>query len=162
MYSANYCIDGADKIWYMIPPYYINNFVTKQTGLLLPFVVFLLILTMNSELLCFEDSEDIPLSCHQFLRHQFCINSEQSLPLQRDQWKQEGYKCFKYTQKKGDMIITWPGVYHLGINTGWNFNEAVNFETRNWLEEAMIYQPCTCFGADSAIVLHLVEIEAKM
>jgi hypothetical protein len=115
----------------MIPPYYINNFGTKQTGLFLPLVVFLFILTTDSELLCVEDLEDIPLLCHQFLRHQFCINSEQSLPLQPDQWKQEGYKCFKYTQKMGDMIITWPGVYYSGINTGWNFNEAVNFGTRN-------------------------------
>ena len=31
---------------------------------------------------------------------------------------QQGYKCFKYIQKKGDMIITWPGVYHSGINIG--------------------------------------------
>jgi hypothetical protein len=85
LYSANYCITRADKIRYMIPPYYINNFVTKQTGLPLPIVIFLLILTTDSELLCVEDSEDIPLSCHQFLRHQFCINLEQSLPLQQDQ-----------------------------------------------------------------------------
>jgi hypothetical protein len=146
----------------MIPPYYINNIVTKQTGLLLPLVVFLLIRTTDSELLCVEDSEYLPLSCHWFLRHKFCINSEQSLPLQRDQLKQEGYKCFKYTQKKGDMIITWPGVYDLGINIGWNLNEAVNFRTRNWLEEAKILQPCMCFGANSAIVLNLVEIEPKM
>jgi hypothetical protein len=51
------------------------------------------------------------------------------------------------------MIIIWPGVYHSGINTGWNFNNAVNFETRNWMEEAKIYQPFTWFGEDSAIVL---------
>ena len=68
----------------------------------------------------------MPLSCPQLLRHQFCINIEQGLPLDRDQWKQQGYGCFKYIQGKGDMIITWPGVYHSGINTGWNLNEAVN------------------------------------
>jgi len=62
LYSANYYIDGADKIWYMIPPYYINKLATKQTGLSLPFVFFISILTTDSELLCFENSEDKPLS----------------------------------------------------------------------------------------------------
>ena len=40
------------------------------------------------------------------------------------------------------MIITWPGVYHSGINTGWNLSEAVNFGTRNWLEEGKKYTLC--------------------
>ena len=104
----------------------------------------------------------MPLSCPQFLRHQFCINSEQGLPLQRDEWKREGYKCFKYTQEKRDMIITWPGVYHSGINTGWNFSEAVNFGTRNWLEQGRRYQPCTCLGGGSTVFVDLDEIEARI
>ena len=117
---------------------------------------------MLIDLLSFQSTESMPLSCPQFLRHQFCINSEQGLPLNRDQWKQQGYKCFKYIQKKGDMIITWPGVYHSGINTGWNLNEAVNFGTKNWLEEGKKYMPCTCLGEDTVIKLDLSEIEARM
>ena len=81
---------------------------------------------MLTDLLSFQSAESMPLSCPQFLRYQFSINSEQALPLNRDHWMQQGYKYFKYIQKKGGMIITWPGVYYSGINTGWNLNEEVN------------------------------------
>jgi len=69
-------------------------------------------------------------------------------------------------QQNGDMIITFPGVYHSGINTCWNLNEAVNFGTRNLLEEAKRYQLCTCLKSDgtedSAINLDIAEIELGM
>jgi hypothetical protein len=108
----------------------------------------------------------MPVSCPQFLRHQSYINSEQGLPLNQEDWKECGYKCYKFTQEKGDMIITWPGVYHSGINTGWNLNEAVNFAMRNWLEEGKKYRPCSCImpdgSRDEAIKIDLLEIERKM
>jgi len=69
-------------------------------------------------------------------------------------------------QQKGDMIITFPGVYHSGINTGWKLNEAVNFGTRNWLEAAKRYQLGTCLKSDetvdSAIELDIAGIELGM
>jgi len=64
------------------------------------------------------------------------------------------------------MIITFPGVYHSGINTGWNFNKAVNFGTRIWVEEAKRYELCTWLKSDgtedSAIELDIAEIALGM
>jgi hypothetical protein len=64
------------------------------------------------------------------------------------------------------MIITFPGVYHSGINTGWNLNKAVNIGTWNWLEEAKRYELRTCLKSDgtedSAIVLDIAEIVRGM
>lgn len=114
---------------------YIYNFVEKQSRMLfslLPKDWAQLMLIERIELLGLEDQEDVPLSCPRLLR-QFCISSE---------WKRGGYGCFKYIQKKRDVITAWPGVYHSGINTGWNFNEAViNFGTKSWLEQSRSYRP---------------------
>ena len=62
------------------------------------------------------------------------------------------------------MIITWPGAYHCGINTGWNLNEAVNFGLRNWIKEGKKYQPCICRvdSIDNALTLMVDEIEQKL
>jgi hypothetical protein len=65
-------------------------------------------------------TEKMPISCPQFIRHHGLLNREQSLPLTEAQWKAKGFKCFKWVQQKGTMIVTWPGVYHSGINTGYN------------------------------------------
>jgi len=108
----------------------------------------------------------MPVTCPQFLRHQAYTNSEQGLPLDQEGWAQAQYRCYKFMQQKGDMIIIFPGEYHLGINTGWNLNEAVNFGTQNWLEEAKRYELCTCSKSDgtedSAIELDIAEIELGM
>jgi hypothetical protein len=67
---------------------------------------------------------------------------------------------------EGDMIITFPAVYHSGINTGWNLNLAVNFGTWNWLEETKISELYTCLKSDgtedSGIKLDIAEIELGM
>lgn len=42
------------------------------------------------------------------------------------------------------MIIVWPGAYHSGVNSGWNLAEAMNFATKDWIEEGRRYQPCSC------------------
>jgi len=69
-------------------------------------------------------------------------------------------------QQKGDMIITSPGVYHSGINTGSNRNEAVTFGSRNSLEEAKRYELCTCLKSDgtehSGIELDIAQIQLGM
>ncbi|KAF8538945.1 JmjC domain, hydroxylase-domain-containing protein, partial [Trichophaea hybrida] len=143
MYSANYQIDGASKVWYMVPPKYIQNFLHYQ-----------------QDILQFKNTIKIPLSCPQFLRYQAVINAKQGLPLEKKSWKEYQYKCYKYTQIKGDMIITWPGVYHSGINTGWNLNEAVNVGTNNWLKRAKKYKPCECIGGP-ILKINLEEIETN-
>lgn len=41
--------------------------------------------------------------------------------------------CFKAIQYPGEYIITFPKCYHSGFNSGYNFNEAVNFTLDLWL-----------------------------
>ena len=86
--------------------------------------------------------------------------------MDQEGWAQAQYRCYMLMQQKGDMIITVPGVYHSGINTGWNLNEVVNFGTQNWLEEAKRYELWTCLKSDgtedSAIKLDIAEIELGM
>jgi hypothetical protein len=107
----------------------------------------------------------MPISCPQFIRHRDLLNSEHSLPLTEAQWKAKGFKCYKWVQRKGTMIVTWPGVYHSGINTGYNLNEAVNFGTRSWLNEGQLYKTCTCQHEDgspaSEMYLDVEEIVRK-
>ncbi|SCU85283.1 LAME_0D00782g1_1 [Lachancea meyersii CBS 8951] len=41
--------------------------------------------------------------------------------------------CYKAVQYPGEYIVTFPKCYHSGFNTGYNFNEAVNFTLDLWL-----------------------------
>ncbi|KAF8533440.1 JmjC domain, hydroxylase-domain-containing protein, partial [Trichophaea hybrida] len=143
LYSPNSQIDGASKVWYIVPSKYIQNF-----------------LHYPQDILKFKDTIAIPLRCQQFLRHQAVINAEQELSLDKKFCKEYHYKCYKYTHNKGDMIITWPGVYHSDIITGWNLNEAGNFGTSNWLKEAKEYQPSECIG-DPVLEINLEEFETN-
>ena len=59
------------------------------------------------------------------------------------------------------MTVVWPVAYHSGINTGRNFNEAVNFGTRNWLEETKKHVPCECLEENTVIGFDLKEVEAR-
>lgn len=118
------------------------------------------ILTRFIEVLGLENTDT---TCPQFLRHQVFITAEQGLPLKKKSWDEAGYKVFKFVQQKGHMIITWPGAYHCGINTGWNLSEAVNFGLRNWIEEGKKYQPCTCrVDSIDALTLMVDEIEQRL
>lgn len=40
----------------------------------------------------------------------------------------------KLVQWEGEFIITFPGAYHAGFNSGLNIAEAVNFADQNWIE----------------------------
>lgn len=161
LYSANYQLDGAAKAWYIVPAMYHLSFFKKQIGKYLCAMNLPPILTRFIEVLGLENTDT---TCPQFLRHQAFITAEQGLPLNKKSWGEAGYKVFKFVQQKGHMIITWPGAYHCGINTGWNLNEAVNFGLRNWIEEGKKYQPCTCRvdSIDDALTLMVDEIEQKL
>jgi hypothetical protein len=170
LYSAHYHIDGAAKVWYTVPAYYIQNFVEYQRGkwcwLNNNISDSLIVFIHNAGLTGLQGTENMPISCPQFLRHQGLLNSEQSLPLTYARWKSTGFKCYKWVQRKGTMIITWPGVYYSGINTGYNLNEAVNFGTRSWLDEGRKYERCKCQKLDGSPVsemsLDMEEIVRKV
>ena len=46
-------------------------------------------------------------------------------------------------------MITAPGAFHMGFNTGWNIAEASNFANREWwtgghFHDALAVGQCTC------------------
>ncbi len=66
------------------------------------------------------------------------------VPATKEEWARLGWPCYTVEQKMGEMLVIWPGAYHSGINTGYNIAEALNFCTRNWLNEGARYELCTC------------------
>lgn len=48
--------------------------------------------------------------------------------------RSSGVRCFRVTQRPGDLIVTYPAAYHAGFSLGLNMAEAMNFGTVDWLE----------------------------
>ena len=46
----------------------------------------------------------------------------------------KGIKVHKCIQMPGEFVITFGGSYHAGFNMGFNWAEAVNFATKNWID----------------------------
>ena len=64
--------------------------------------------------------------------------------------KKEGIEYYTFKQLPGDVVITGPDVYHGIVNTGVNFNWAVNFSNKNWDEKYQYNKKiCSCGVGDS-------------
>lgn len=119
-FSANYQIEGNQKIWYCIPPRQYSNF---------------------QKMLCH-------LTPDLFIKQPDLMHQLISLvsPYDTQLFKKFKIDCFKAIQNPNEFIITFPQCYHSGFNTGYNLNEAVNFITTDWLTFGMKaindYQQC--------------------
>lgn len=85
--------------------------------------------------------------CHEFLRHKQCLLSPAIL-------KKAGIKFTTCVQRPGDAIITFPGSYHFGFNTGFNVAESTNFAVPEWIPHGETAGICMCHP-------HSVRIQMK-
>lgn len=108
--SANYQHEGAPKVWYSIPEGSCDHFNQLMRGL-------------APDL--FEKQPD--------LLHQLVT----LISPYDEKFKKSGTKCFKAVQQPNEYIITFPKCYHAGFNSGYNFNEAVNFTLDSWVPYGM-------------------------
>ena len=104
--SANYQHEGDPKVWYSIP----ESGCTKFNDLL------------N------DMSPDLFIKQPDLLHQLVTLISPYD-----SNFKKSGIPVYKAVQKPNEYIITFPKCYHAGFNTGYNFNEAVNFTIDFWL-----------------------------
>jgi hypothetical protein len=102
--SINYLHGGAPKVWYGVPGVHRARFEALMRA-------------QHAEL--FERQPD--------LLHQL-VTSLSPRTLQ-----QHGVACVRAVQRGGEFVVTFPGSFHAGFNTGFNVAEATNFGTEAWL-----------------------------
>lgn len=85
--------------------------------------------------------------CPEFLRHKIYMLSPAIL-------KKAGIKFTTCVQRPGDAIITFPGAYHFGFNTGFNIAESTNFAVPEWIPFGEAANVCMCHP-------HSVRIQMK-
>lgn len=103
--SANYQHEGAPKIWYSIPPQSCYEFGRAL----------------------YQLTPDLFIKDQNLIHQLTCLMSPYDPVLSK-------VKCYKAIQYPGEFIITFPQCYHSGFNTGYNFNEAVNFTADFWID----------------------------
>jgi len=122
--SVNYLIAGAPKVWYCVPP----SEYTKVVDLI-------------SKIFA---GSSLVKSCPQAVMHkQFLVHP--------DTLRDHGIVCSRIVQQPGDLIITHPGAFHFGYNTGFNIAEATNFATSEWytgghLQDSWNVGRCSCLS----------------
>lgn len=103
---ASYNFGPAPKIWYIVPSEY--RLALKNL---------------------FRDKfPELNESCEAFLRHKALI------PL-LDFFKSVKIPYKRVVQRKNEMLILWPGVYHFGYNMGPNVSDEVNFALHTWIHK---------------------------
>jgi jumonji domain-containing protein 2 len=123
--SINYLHAGAPKYWYAISPQDSGRFESLMASL-------------------FSHQS---ANCKEFLRHKRSLVSPSILT-------KAGIEYTTQVQRAGDIIITYPGSYHFGFNTGFNVAESTNFAVPEWIPLGDEARVCMCHP-------HSVRIEMK-
>eukprot|EP00980_Cylindrotheca_fusiformis_P002930 scaffold681_cov130-Cylindrotheca_fusiformis.AAC.6 len=114
--SINYLHAGSPKVWYAV--------AAGEDA-------------QRLEQLCEGHFHQAKNRCTEYMRHKRCLISPKVL-------KKAGI-CFTRTvQYPGDAMITFPGSYHFGFNTGFNVAEATNFAVPEWVPYGKLAQVCLC------------------
>lgn len=54
------------------------------------------------------------------------------------------FQIYRTNQCAGEFVVTFPRAYHSGFNQGFNFAEAVNFCTVDWVSPRSFVFVCLC------------------
>jgi len=114
--SINYLHAGAPKVWYAIPAGEDSK---------------------RFEHLMEAHYQHAKKDCPEYLRHKRSLVSPAIL-------KKAGIPYTTTVQYPGDAIITFPGSYHSGFNTGFNIAEATNFAVPEWIAYGKRASVCLC------------------
>lgn len=113
--SINYLHAGAPKYWYAIAEEDADRFESLMKSM-------------------FSHQAN---DCKEFLRHKRSLMSPNLL-------KKHGISFTTQVQRAGDIIITFPGSYHFGFNTGFNCAESTNFAVPEWVPFGKEANICMC------------------
>ena len=135
--ALNVMISGKAKDWFFIPPRFARQyekFVEKyyrcecQDG---------------KHCRGVKGHIDRSKNCTNFASHKDVFPDLLSL-------EEEGIQYYTFKQLPGDAVITGPDVYHGIVNTGLNYNWAVNFDNKNWEENHHFTKLlCSCGHGDT-------------
>jgi len=114
--SINYLHAGAPKVWYAVAEGEDSR---------------------RFEYLMESNYHHAKKDCPEYLRHKRSLVSPAIL-------KKAGIPFTRTVQYPGDTIITFPGSYHSGFNTGFNVAEATNFATPEWIPYGRTAKVCNC------------------
>ena len=114
--SINYLHAGAPKVWYAVAA---GNDAQRL------------------EQLCEGVYHEAKTQCPEYMRHKRSLISPAKL-------KKAGIPFTRIVQYPGDAMITFPGSYHFGFNTGFNVAEATNFAVPEWMPYGRIANVCLC------------------
>jgi jumonji domain-containing protein 2 len=113
--SINYLHAGAPKYWYAIAQEDSHRFESLMSSMF----------------------SHLSTSCPEFLRHKRSLLSPSLL-------QKAGISYTTMVQRAGDIIITFPGSYHFGFNTGFNCAESTNFAVPEWVPFGKHAKICMC------------------
>ena len=113
--SINYLHAGAPKYWYAIAQEDSGRFESLMKSM-------------------FSHQAN---DCNEFLRHKRSLVSPNILT-------KAGISYTTQVQRAGDIMITFPGSYHFGFNTGFNCAESTNFAVPEWIPFGNTANICMC------------------
>jgi [histone H3]-trimethyl-L-lysine9/36 demethylase len=114
--SINYLHAGAPKVWYAVPAGEDSQ---------------------RFEHFMESHYQHARKECPEYLRHKRSLISPGIL-------KKSGIPFTTTVQYPGDVIVTFPGSYHSGFNTGFNIAEATNFAVPEWIPYGKKANVCLC------------------
>lgn len=114
--SINYLHAGAPKVWYAV--------AAGEDA-------------QRLEQFCEGHFHHAKSGCPEYMRHKRALISPAIL-------KKAGIPFTTTVQYPGDAMITFPGSYHFGFNTGFNVAEATNFAVPEWIPYGRLANVCLC------------------